>query len=295
MSVATVPRRRLGADYALIAAAFLALYTPLVPELVRDWTSSGDFSHGFAVPFVSAWLLYVRRDRIRRTEMRPWLPGALLLAAAVAQYLVGVAAVEFFLQRTSAVVFLAGCVLLLFGPGVARECAFPIGFLLFAIPPPTLVMNWVAFPLQLQASHVAEVLVRAVGIEVARTGNVIHLDGISLEVARACSGLRSLVTLLALGAIVAEGSLLPARGGPRSPWLRALVFLAVIPVAIAVNSLRVALTAILAATVGVVLVSGWAHEATGLVMFAGSLAILLAWRRVLRWAESSRRDSPPVS
>lgn len=295
MTVAAVPRRRIAPDLALVGAGFLALYAPLIPELVRDWARSGDFSHGFVVPFVSAWLLWVRRDRLRREAVRPYLPGAFLLLAAVLQYLVGVAAVEFFLQRTSAVVFLGGCVLLLFGPGVARHCVFPVAFLLFAVPPPTLVMNWVAFPLQLQASHITEILVRAVGIEVARTGNVIHLEGISLEVARACSGLRSLVTLLALGAIVAEGSLLPRRDGPRSAWLRALVFLGVIPVAIAVNSVRVAATAILAATAGVVLVSGWAHEVTGLVMFAGSMAILLAWRKLLRWVESSRRVSSPAS
>lgn len=295
MSTATAPARRYSLDAAIALAGFAAIYGPLMPELVRDWMRSGDFSHGFVVPVVAAWLLWVRRDRLRREPVRPWLPGAGLLLLAVLQYLVGVAAVEFFLQRTSAVVFLAGCVFLLFGPGVGRHCLFPVAFLLFAVPPPTLVMNWVAFPLQLQASRVTEVLVSGLGIEVARTGNVIHLDGISLEVARACSGLRSLVTMLALGAILAEGSLLPARGGPRSAWLRGLVFLGVIPVAIAVNSLRVSLTAVVAATSGVVLVKGWAHEAAGLVMFVVSMGLLLGWRKLLRWAESSLRASPPAS
>jgi len=295
MTTAAVPRRRLSVDVAIVLTGFVAIYWPLAPELVRDWMRSGDFSHGFVVPFVSAWLLWVRRDRLRRETVRPWLPGAALLVVAVVQYLVGVAAVEFFLQRTSAVVFLGGCILLLFGPGVARHCVFPVAFLIFAIPPPSLVMNWVAFPLQLQASRVTEAVVGALGIEVARTGNVIHLERISLEVARACSGLRSLVTLLALGAILAEGSLLPPGGGPRSPWLRGLVFLGVIPVAIVVNSLRVSLTAVAAATVGVVLVKGWAHEAAGLLMFVVSMGLLLSWRRLLRWVESSLRASSPAS
>jgi exosortase len=295
VSATALPRRRAALDAAIVLAGLAAVYAPLAPELVRDWMRSGDFSHGFVVPFVSAWLLWVRRDRLRREIARPWLPGAALLLAGVAQYLVGVAAVEFYLQRTSAIVMLGGCILLLFGPGVARHCVFPVAFLAFAVPPPTLVMNWVAFPLQLQASRVTEALVAAVGIEVARTGNVIHLEGISLEVARACSGLRSLVTLLALGAILAEGSLLPGRGGPRSAGLRGLVFLGVIPVAIAVNSLRVALTAVVAATAGVVLVSGWAHEAMGLAMFVVSMGLLLAWRKLLRWLESSLRGPSPVS
>jgi exosortase len=295
VSTAVAPARRPLLDAALIAAGLAAIYSPLAPELVRDWMSSGDFSHGFVVPFVSAWLLWVRRDALRRETARPWLPGAALLLAGVAQYLVGVAAVEFYLQRTSAVVVLGGAVLLLFGPGVARHCVFPVAFLAFAVPPPMLVTNWIAFPLQLQASRVTEALVAAAGIEVARTGNVIHLEGISLEVARACSGLRSLVTLLALGAVLAEGSLLPGGGGPRSPWLRGLVFLGVIPVAIAVNSLRVALTAVLAAATGVVLVGGWAHEAAGLIMFLVSMGLLLGWRKLLRWVESSLRAPSPAS
>lgn len=294
MSVAAAPRRA-PADLGVLAVAFAVLYAPLAPELVRDWLSSGDFSHGFFVPLVAAWLLWVRRGDLRRVTARPYLPGAVVLAVAVGQYLVGVAAAEFFLQRASAVVFLGGWILLLFGPQVARVCAFPVGFLLFAVPPPTLVTNWVAFPLQLQASQVAEAILGMLRIEAVRTGNVIHLGGISLEVARACSGLRSLVTLSALGAILAEGSVLPEGSGPRSGVLRLLVFLGVVPVAVAVNSLRVSVTAVLAAKVDVVLVSGWAHELMGLVMFAASLGVLLAWRKALRWVESRRPGRPASS
>jgi exosortase len=278
-------------DLALIGVGLTVLYAPLAPELVRDWSSSGDFSHGFFVPLVSAWMLWTRREKLSTAPVRSYAPGVLLVVFAMIQFLLGVAAAEFYLQRTSAVVFLGGTVLFLLGPQVARECAFPIAFLLFAIPPPNLVMNWIAFPLQLQASRFTEMILHAVGIAVVRSGNVIHLDTVSLEVARACSGLRSLVTLLALGAILAEGSLLPSGRGPRSRLLRAVLFLAVIPVAVAVNSVRVAATAIFAAKGGVVLASGWAHELAGLVMFVLSMALLLVCRSLLQRVESSWRAS----
>jgi exosortase len=289
---ATRTLRGTAPDLALLGAGLALVYAPLAPELVRDWWSSGDFSHGFFVPLVSAWIVWTRRERIAAAPIRPFPPGLALLVLAAAQYLLGVAAAEFYLQRTSAVLFLGGGVLFLFGPRIAAECAFAVAFLLFAIPPPNLVMNWIAFPLQLQASHFTEVILDAAGIDAVRSGNVIHLEHVSLEVARACSGLRSLVTLSALGAILAEGSLLPAHGGPRGVFPRVLVFLAVFPVAVAVNSVRVAATAVFAANGGVVLASGWAHELVGLLMFLVSMGLLLAWRSMLRWLESWRASSP---
>jgi exosortase len=293
--IAATTRRRLAVDLGLIVAGMVLLYAPLVPELARDWSESGDFSHGFFVPVVSAWLLWIRRERLAAASARPFLPGLFVLALAVVQNLVGVAASEFYLQRSSAVLFLGGTVLTLFGREIARLSFFPVAFLLFAIPPPNLVMNWIAFPLQLQASQATEWMLGVAGIPAVRTGNVIHLENVSLEVARACSGLRSLVTLSALGAILAEGSLLPGRAGPfGAPW-RVLCFLGVVPVAVAVNSVRVAITAVVAAKVGLVLASGWAHELTGFLMFVVSMSLLLAWRSALRWMEGLRRAPAPPS
>lgn len=291
----TVAARRTGVDVALLAVAFAGLYAPLAAGLVEDWSGSGDFSHGFFVPLVSAWLLWIRRDELRAAEVRVFWPGALLLGLAIFQYSVGVAASEFYLQRTSSVVFLGGWILLLFGPRVARLCLFPVVFLLFAVPPPMLVLNWIAFPLQLQASHFTETLLGIVGVPAERSGNVIHLETVSLEVAQACSGLRSLVTLLALGAVLAEGSLLPGPRRPHGILPRTVLFLAAVPVAVFVNSLRVAATAVVAAKGGLVVTSGWVHEMAGLVMFALSLALLLLWRFVLRWLESSWPGSRPAS
>ena len=199
-TLALSPKHRI--DVVLMIVAFAVAFGPLMPALVTDWSESGDFSHGFFVPFISLWLLWNKREEFANVQTQVFWPGFALLALSVAQYLVGVAASEYYLQRTSSVMFIGGWILLMFGPQVARLCFFPVLFLLFAVPPPNLVMNAVAFPLQLQASQVTEWMLGVAGIPVVRAGNVIHLDNVSLEVARACSGLRSLVTLLALGAIL---------------------------------------------------------------------------------------------
>lgn len=269
----------------LLGAGFLLVYAPLFPELVRDWSGGGDFSHGFLVLPLAAWLIWDRRERIVAAAARPFPVGAALLGLGVVAYLLGVAGAEYFLQRASMVAFLGGWILLVWGPARARPLVFPVAFLLFMIPPPSLLWNSLSFPLQLLASRISEGVVMLLGIEAVRAGNVIHLASCSLEVAHACSGLRSLVTLLALAALLAEGSVL--RGGPRHGLLKVLLFLSAVPVAVAVNALRVAGTVVAADAYGPGVASGPLHEATGLVTFALAMLLLLAVRKMLTWIESS--------
>lgn len=225
--------------------------------------------------------------------MRNWRPqnrgrsfwGGALLLAAVLQYLLGVAGSEFYLQRTSMVTFLGGWILLLWGPSRARLLVFPVAFLLFMIPPPSIVWTSISFPLQLLASRITEATLLGAGVEVQRAGNVIHLENCSLEVAAACSGLRSLVTLLAMGAVLAEGSLVGV-GGPRTWPLKGILFLLGIPVAVAVNTVRVCGTAFAAVRFGPEVATGWIHDASGILMFTLSLGLLWLGRWTLQWTES---------
>ena len=287
MSVLGAPaaRPRLDAGLPLLLVGLAVLYAPLVPELLGDWARSGDFSHGFAVPFVTLGLLWHRRRGIRAEPAEPSALGGALLALGIAVYLLGVAASEFTLQRASIVPVVGGWILLLWGRRRARHCVFPVVFLLFMIPPPALLWNAVSAPLQLFASRAAEGLLRVAGIGMVREGNVIHLAGCSLEVAHACSGLRSLVMLLALGALLAEGSVLGG-GRPFRRSSRVVLLLAAVPVAVAVNALRVAGTALAVSRFGPSAASGWAHELTGAAMFLVALAALIFTRRGLAWVES---------
>lgn len=272
----------------------LALYGPLAPELARDWISSDDFSHGPVIPLLSAALLWVRRDRWRVAPARPFAPGLWLLGAGLAQYLLGVAAAEFYLQRTSIVPFLFGWVLTVWGPARARVVWFPVAFLLLMIPVPTLLWTAWAVPLQLVASGAADGVLRVAGVDAVRTGNILHLPGCTLEVAQACSGLRSLVALLAVAVILADGSLV-STGGPGRASTRVALGLAAIPVAIVANALRVSATAIAVARTGVGAAHGWRHEMTGIVAFAVALGLLWGLRGALAWIETSRFEHSRLS
>ncbi|MBZ0268217.1 exosortase/archaeosortase family protein [bacterium] len=276
--------RRRDPTPILFALGFAVLYGPLFPELVRDWSGSGDFSHGFLVPVIAGAIVWTRRDRIRSAPVRAYLPGAWLLGAAVAAYALGVAASEFTLQRLSMVAFLGGWVLLVWGPARAAALVFPVGFLLFMIPPPGIVWNAISFPLQLLATTATVDTLSWAGLDVARAGNVIRLPECSLEVAHACSGLRSLVALLAVGAVLAEGSLVGGRG-PKGRPARCVVFLAAVPVAVFANAIRVAVTTVLASRYGAEAATGKAHDAAGIAMFALAMGMLWLTRRGVAWIE----------
>jgi exosortase len=267
----------------------LALYGPLVPELVRDWMTSSDFSHGPVIPVIAAALMRARRERWRAAPSRPFPAGLVLLGAALAQYLVGVAAAEFYLQRTSVVPFLLGWVLTVHGPARTRVALFPIVFLSFMIPVPALLWTAWAVPLQLLATRAAAAVLDVVGVDAVRTGNILHLPGCTLEIAQACSGLRSLVALSAVAVLLADGSLL-SPGGPTRPAGRAALALAAVPVAIVANALRVSATAVAVARTGPDAAHGWRHEATGLAAFAIALGLLWSLRGVSAWIETPRSE-----
>jgi exosortase len=275
--------RRALATSAIVALAWIALYGWSVPSLVRDWRTNEDFSHGFLVPGVAIALVLSRREALAKAPSAPSPKGAWLLGAAILVHLLGAVASELYLQRSSMVPFLLGWIWLLEGPTRMRTLLFPIGFLLFMIPPPNLLWSAISLPLQLLASRAAEVTLHLAGVPVLREGNVIHLEHHSLEVASACSGIRSLVTLLALATILADGTL-GGSGGPRTWAARSfLVFLAV-PVAVVVNALRVSSAALVATVAGSETIDRF-HDLSGFATFALAFALLAGGKEVLRWVE----------
>jgi len=278
---------------ACIALAWCAIYVRLLPELVFDWKDSGDFSHGFLVPVLSLVFLFMRRRSLANAPSLPSLGGAWLLAAAIAMHLVGAAASELYLQRFSMIPFLLGWISLLEGKERTRILLFPVLFLLFMIPPPNIFWSSISLPLQLLASRVAEGSLTLANIPVVRDGNVLHLEGVSLEVASACSGIRSLVTLLSLAVVIAEGSI-TGSNGPRSWISKFLLAGAAIPVAVAVNALRVTSAAFVATSASKAAVDRF-HDLSGIVMFAVAFAVLVGWKEVLRWIEERSLSRPALS
>jgi len=249
-----------------VTVAFLYLYFPVLQDLVTQWSTDPNYSHGFIVPIISAYLVWERREALERTSERgtPW--GYIVLLASVVMLIVGTAATFGYAARLSLLLGIAGLILFLRGSQTLRTVTFPLAYLLFMIPPPAIIVNQIAFPLQLMAARLATGTLDLMGIPVLREGNVINLAPMSLEVTEACSGIRSLIALLALGMIFAY--LTQRRWGPR-----VLVALSAIPIAMVTNAARITLTGVLVEVVGPAAGVGFYHEFSGLVIFV--LAFLL--------------------
>lgn len=266
----------LGTSAALIGVGVLLflLYLPVGKGLVEDWLNNPDYSHGFLIPAVSLYMVWCRRQELVRADRSPSMWGLLLLIAGVGQYIAGYIGAEHFLQSTSLIIVLAGTVLFVWGKEVMRLLLLPISFLIFMIPLPAIVWNNFAFVLKLFATKVAVSLMQAVGIIVLREGNVISLPSITLEVVDACSGLRSLISLLALGVLLGFVSALET-------WKKWVLFFCAVPIAILSNIARLFLTVVLAQRYGAEVTQDFQHTAAGVFVFAVGLVLMLATYRIL--------------
>ena len=193
--------RALPAALALLAVTFLTLYRPVILKLVHDWATDGNYSHGFLVVPLAAYFAWARSKQLSRLPVRPHWTGALLVVSSMAVLLAGQLGAELFLMRISILGTLVGTIVFLLGWRHVLALAFPLAFLLLMIPIPAIVFNQIAFPLQLLASSFGETVLSACHIPVLREGNVIILANTTLEVAEACSGIRSLVSLLTLAIV----------------------------------------------------------------------------------------------
>ncbi len=253
----------------LALLALVVLYLPFFTTLVGEWEHNANYSHGYFIPFISLFMVYSLRDRLAKEPISgSWL-GLLLLVPGLLLLLAGKIGSEFFVQRFSFLFCLMGIVLLLAGRRMAVVLLAPVAYLFFMIPLPAIIWNKLAFPLQLFGSALTENVIRLLGIPVFREGNVLHLVETSLEVVAACSGLRSLVTMFALAALLAFLSNMCL-------WKRFLLFFCAAPVAIIANIVRLSGTALLASKYGAVVAQGFLHDFSGMVVFAIGLGLLFA-------------------
>lgn len=267
---------------AVAVAAAATVYAPIVLGLVRQWWEDPDAGYGGVVAIAAGLAVRQRRQALAAVPLAGSPAGAAAVAAAAGLYMVGMLAADVFLLRLSLIAFLAATVLFVCGAAQLRVLAAPLALLLVAVPLPSIVVTELTMPLQLAASRAAEALIGAAGVAVIRDGNILTIGGVSLEVAEACSGLRSLVTLAALTAVYAS-----IRG--LTPLVTLLLAAATVPVALAGNSLRVAFTGLLASRIGEDAARGLIHDATGWAAFlAMGLALVAIHRAVSRWTPLSR-------
>ena len=267
---------RLYAAVALLAASFAVLFWPVIAKLVHDWGIDDNYSHGYLIPPLAAYLAWERREQLLAEPARRSLSGIVLVAGSVLVLLAGLLGAELFLTRIALLGTLVGGVLFVLGWKHLQMLAFPLGILLLMIPIPAILFNQVVFPLQLLASRAGETALVAAGIPVLREGNIITLANTTLEVAEACSGIRSLVSLLTLAIVF--GYFTDRRAG-----VRLAIALSAIPVAIAANALRVAGTGIAAHYYGTAAAEGFFHSFSGWIVFIAAFAMLFGIIRLLRW------------
>lgn len=257
-----------------LLGGLIALYYPFMKSLVADWGTNDNYSHGYFIPFISVYMIYMIRGRLAEQPIQPANSGLLLIAFGLAVLLVAKVGSEFFLQRTSIIVVLLGVVLFLLGKWYFKLVSLPILYLIFMVPLPAIIWNKIAFPLQLFGSYLTEHVVRFLGIPIFREGNVLHLAQTTLEVVEACSGLRSLVTMFALSSLLVWISALPAV----RKWL---LFFAAAPTAIIANIIRLTTTAILASFYGGDVADGFLHDFSGIFTFMVGLCLLLLTNKLL--------------
>lgn len=260
----------------ILAALILWAYGPTLWHLAAQWWHNGDYNYGFVVPIFSGFVIWQERDRLRRIVPQPSWSGLIPLLVGLAILVLGQMGAELFTARSSLLLVLAGIAVLFYGRQMFRAVLFPWAFLLLGIPLPALIHDKITFPLQLLASSVAATVLEFLQVPVSREGNVIKLANIDLNVAVACSGIRSLTSLLALAIIY--GFLLERR-----LWVRWVLALASVPIAIAANSARIIATGLLAQYWDPDKVEGFFHTFEGWLIFVVSLLLLYSLHALIRW------------
>ncbi|HXV13717.1 MAG TPA: exosortase/archaeosortase family protein [Candidatus Krumholzibacteria bacterium] len=282
MSRAAIASRRHLAATLSLALPFALAYAPVLVELVRQWADDPNYAHGFFVVPMAAWLARRRRTRYHAAPSTPDATGFVLLSIGALLYLAGSAAAELFTARVSLVLVLGGLLWAIEGRARARALAFPVVFLFCMVPLPYVVYYQLTFPLQIESSRMAAAILGMAGMPVVREGNILSLEGYSLEVVTACSGLRSIMTLGTMAIFLTDFMRL-------STWSKVLLAASALPVAVAANVARLATTAGIAAIGGAQAAESFLHELSGIVVFITGLVVLFVTGKVLQWIERARR------
>ncbi len=289
MAVAIARSRPFPISLLVLAAAGAWLYAPAAVEMVHAWRTQDNASHGFLIAPIAAYLVWADRRRIVGAY-RAGATAAGLTAGALAAliYLGGRWMEVGFLPPLSLVLMIGAQVLYFGGWRVLRAAAFPYAFLFFMVPWPDLLVEFIGFPMQLLSAKYATMLVGLLGIGVSRSGVDIHLARYTFAVDVPCSGMKTLVALLALAALMAY----LARG---AMWKRVALFASGVPMALAANVTRIVTILLIAAFAGAKAAEGFFHGASGVLVFVFALGGLLILARALGLRGISQSETAGVA
>jgi exosortase len=271
--------------FCVVLMAIGVAYWEVLSALVYAWYTDDNYSHGFFIAPLAAYFAWERRAKFAQQPINPSLFGLLVVAGSLVMLIGGILGAELFLSRVSFLGVLTGALLFIYGWQRVRVWTFPLAFMLLMIPVPAIIFNQVAFPLQLLASNVGESTITAFNIPILREGNVLILANATLEVAEACSGIRSLVSLFTLGLVF--GYFVDQRA-----WVRGVIALSSIPVAILANGMRVASAGVAAHHYGQAGAEGFFHEFSGWLVFLVAFVMMLGVQRLLQRFLPAPRPAP---
>lgn len=278
---------------AVLCLALAFVFAGVLAKLGFDWWTDENYSHGLLVPFVIALIVWLEFDVLQSAEKRPnRLLGGAGIALAFVMLLGGTLGAELFTQRVSLLVMLAAIIVYFLGLRFLRLLAVPFALIALAIPIPQIIFNKIAMPLQMYASQIAVWGIRLFDIPTVRKGNVFEIlpqgatQVIALEVVEACSGIRSLMTLVTLALVLAYFTR-TARNFELSLrntdlWRMCLLMLSAIPIAVLTNAARVTATGVLTYYYGKQATEGMLHDALGWSVYVAALGLLFAINLILK-------------
>jgi exosortase len=252
---------------AWFGALLIALFATILYGMASEWFTDDDMGHGLFVPALACYIAWLDRDRLLATKLRPSWLGLLLVVAGFLALVGGVRGADFFISRFGFMLSLCGVIWTLAGFSMLKQLAFPLFILLFMIRIPAFLYSQITFPLQIFASSLAEHSLTFLGIPVLRDGNVLELASQRLSVVEACSGIRSLMSLSLM-------SLVYGHFFDNKRWMRWVLLIASVPIAISANAMRITLTGLLS-EIQKEFAEGFYHSLEGWVIFVVALVCLL--------------------
>ncbi len=263
----TIMKKQVLLQMVPLILIFIFLYHKAIATLISDWSIDPNFSHGFLIPFVALYMVWHKQNEISQIPFEPSKTGIYFIIFGMLVHIAGNVGSELFLMRFSMIITLSGIIIYIYGLKMFWKLIIPVTYLIMMIPIPDIIWNKIAFPLQLFSAKISSQTIDMIGIPVFREGNILHLANTSLEVVDACSGLRSLTSLLALTGAFAFLA-------PLSTFKKWILFFSAIPIAVAVNVIRLTITGGMAAWIGPEAAHGFLHDMSGLIIFGAALILV---------------------
>ena len=265
----------------LLLLTFCTIFFPVLEGLIKAWHSSEEYSHGFFIVPLSIFIIWQKKDSLRKVPYHPSWFGLLIVGFFLFVYIIASYAGILTLAPVAMIFVLFGLIIFMYGFPMLRELFFPLFFLFFMVPIPSQIFSALTIPLQLFVSKVSISITHLIGVPVFREGNVIHLPDRTLQVVQACSGLRSMISLLTLSAIFGYFTI-------KSNILRGILFVSGVPVAVIINIVRVLLMILAFHYFGFDLTQGKIHTIFGVLIFLLALILLALIKGVLTiWDRSA--------